>query len=196
MGRGWGASIAKFAQTDLRSGLTVWPEMGQGFLKEGMWPCVYKAQVRSVMEYASLSWMSASPTTLGLLDSIQKKALRIIGTSEEKARTELNISSLHQRRQVAAATVLYKMHTNSCPPDLKAMLPKPFVARRATRSSLSMPGHAFTVPVSRTVSTCRTFFYSTVQVWNSLPDSVVGDISDNGAQSFKCRVHQYLTSCA
>ena len=28
---------------------------------------VYKAQVRSVMEYASLSWMSASSTTLGLL---------------------------------------------------------------------------------------------------------------------------------
>ncbi|XP_071823189.1 uncharacterized protein [Apostichopus japonicus] len=154
---------------------------------------VYKAQVRSVMEYASLSWMSASPTTLGLLDSIQKKALRIIGTSEEKVRTELNISSLHQRRQVAAATVLYKMHTNSCPPDLKAMLPQPFVA---TRSSLSMPSHAFTVPVSRTVSTGRTFIPSAVQVWNSLPDSVVGDISDNGAQSFKCRVHQHLIFCA
>ena len=29
---------------------------------------VYKAQVRSLMEYTSLSWMSASPTTLGLLD--------------------------------------------------------------------------------------------------------------------------------
>lgn len=32
---------------------------------------VYKAQVRSVMEYTSLSWMSASPTALVLLDSIQ-----------------------------------------------------------------------------------------------------------------------------
>ena len=62
---------------------------------------VYKAQVRSVMEYASLSWMSASPTTLGLLDLIQRKALRIIGTSEVEARTKLNITSLHQRRQVA-----------------------------------------------------------------------------------------------
>ena len=39
---------------------------------------VYKAKVQSVMEYTSLSWMSASPTTLGLLDSIQKKALRVI----------------------------------------------------------------------------------------------------------------------
>ena len=39
---------------------------------------VYKAQERSVMEYTSLSWMSASPATLGLLYSIQKKALRVI----------------------------------------------------------------------------------------------------------------------
>ena len=35
---------------------------------------VYKAQVRSVMEYASLCWMYASPTTLKLLDSIQRKS--------------------------------------------------------------------------------------------------------------------------
>jgi len=156
---------------------------------------VYKAQVRSVMEYASLSWMSASTTTLGLLDSIQRKALRIIGVSEEEARTELNITSLHQRRQVAAATVLYKMHTSLCPPDLKALLPKPFLVRRATRSSLSMPCHALTVPVSRTISTGRTFIHTAVRVWNSLPDKVVGDIYDNGAPSFKSRVHKHLMLC-
>ena len=147
------------------------------------------------MEYASLVWMKASPTALGLLDSIQRKALRIIGTSEHEAKTELNISSLHERRQVAAATVLYKMHTSLCPPDLKALLPQPFVVRRATRSSLSMPCHALTVPVSRTFSTGRTFIHTAVHVWNSLPDSVVSDISDNGTPSFKRRVHEHLMSC-
>ena len=132
--------------------------------------------------------MSASTTTLGLLDSIQRKALRIIGVSEEEART-------NQRRQVAAATVLYKMHTSLCPPDLKALLPKPFLVRRATRSSLSMPCHALTVPVSRTISTGRTFIHTAVRVWNSLPDKVVGDIYDNGAPSFKSRVHKHLMLC-
>ena len=155
---------------------------------------VYKAQVRSVMEYASLSWMSASPTTLGLLDSIQRKALRIIGVDEDEARSELNISSLHERRQVAAATVLYKMHTSVCPTDLRALLPQPYVVRRATRSSLSMPCHALTVPVSRTVSTGRTFIHTAVHVWNSLPDDVVGDIAQSGATSFRSRVHQHLMS--
>ena len=155
---------------------------------------VYKAQVRSVMEYASLSWMSASSTTLGLLDLIQRKALRIIGTSEVEARTKLNITSLHQRRQVAAATVLYKMHTSLCPPDLKALLPQPYVVRRATRSSVSMPCHALTIPSSRTVSSGRTFIHAAVQVWNSLPDEVVGDIHDIGIQSFKSRVYKHLIS--
>ena len=74
---------------------------------------VYKAQVRSVMEYASLSWMSASATTLSLLDSIQRKALRIIGICEETARTELNITSLHQRRKVAAAEQRQRLSSGS-----------------------------------------------------------------------------------
>ena len=155
---------------------------------------VYKAQVRSVMEYASLAWMSASPTTLGLLDSIQRKALRVIGVDEHEATSELNISTLHQRRQVAAATVLYKMHTSLCPTDLRSLLPQPYVVRRATRSSMSMPCHALAVPVSRTISTGRTFIHAAVHVWNSLPDNIVGNITDDGVVSFKSRVYKHLMS--
>ncbi|XP_072015675.1 uncharacterized protein [Amphiura filiformis] len=152
-----------------------------------------KDQVRSVMEYASLYRMSASTTTLKPLDSIQSKALRIIGVDEQQTRMHLNIPSLHHRRQVAAASVLYKMHTSLCPLDLKALLPKHYVIRRAIRTSLSMPSHALTEPVSRTLSTGRTFVHVAVHVWNGLPDSVVGEITDYGAQSFMCRVHQHLS---
>ena len=42
---------------------------------------VYKAQIRSILEYACLSWISASPTVLGQLESIQRKALKIIGVN-------------------------------------------------------------------------------------------------------------------
>ncbi|XP_060796360.1 uncharacterized protein si:zfos-911d5.4 [Neoarius graeffei] len=52
------------------------------------------------MEYASLSWMSASPTHLGLLDNIQKKALKIIGEDQDTASTKLSIPSLGHRKQV------------------------------------------------------------------------------------------------
>ena len=113
---------------------------------------------------------------------------------EDEARSELNISSLHERRQVAAATVLYEMHTSVCPTDLRAPLPQPYVVRRASRSSLSMPCHALAVPVSTTVSTGRTFIHMAVHVWDSLPNDVVGDIAESGAASFRSRVHQRLMS--
>ena len=67
---------------------------------------VYKAQVRSVVEYASLCWMSASSTTLQLLDSIQNKALRIIGVDAQQARTQLNIFPLHHSHLVATSTLI------------------------------------------------------------------------------------------
>lgn len=161
--------------------------------KEGR-ATVYKAQVRSIMEYACLSWMNASQSVLSQLDSIQRKALRIIGVDEATAREKLAISSLHHRRQVAAATVLYKMHTSHSPADLRAMLPSSYERRRTTRSSLSMPAHAVSMPDARTYTLDRSFLHCAIRIWNSLPDAVVGNICDDGVQAFKSRVHKHLSS--
>ena len=84
---------------------------------------LYKAQFRSIMEHACLSWISASPTVLNQLDSIQQKALQIIGVNQAAACTELAIPGLQHRREVAAVTALYKMHTSHCPRDLQELLP-------------------------------------------------------------------------
>ena len=47
-----------------------------------------------------------------LLDSIQSKALQIIGVNDQQVRSDLNIpSTLHHRRLVAAVSILYKMQT-------------------------------------------------------------------------------------
>ncbi|KAI8489115.1 hypothetical protein Bbelb_331000 [Branchiostoma belcheri] len=103
---------------------------------------------------------------------------KIIGTNEQETRWALNIPSLQHRRQVAAAALLYKMHTDTCPAGLKTMLPKPYTLRRTTRTSLAMPSHA--QPVFRTSSTGRTFIHTGVQIWNQLPDTVMGNINNNG----------------
>ena len=58
---------------------------------------VYKGFVRPVLEYASLVWMGAAPSHLSRLDSIQRRALRIIGPETE-------LQSLSLRRYVAALT--------------------------------------------------------------------------------------------
>jgi len=153
---------------------------------------VYKAQVRSIMEYASLCWINASPTILSQLDNIQRKALKIIGVDEISASTNMAIPSLHHRRLVAASTVLYKMQTNHSPTDLQAMLPPPYDRRRDTRCNTSIPTHALTMPYAKTCTLDRSFIHTAVRVWNSLPDAVVGHIKDSGLQAFKCRVHRYL----
>ena len=150
------------------------------------------------MDYASLCWMSASITTLQLLDRIQQKALRIMGLDSDEACANFNIPSLYHRRRVAATIVLCKMHTSHCPADLKRLLPPPllftppFQIRRMTRSSLSMPSHALEEAKSRTQSTGRSFSHVAVKMWNSLPETIVSQINDKGAQSFKTRTHKHL----
>ena len=153
---------------------------------------VYKAQIRSVMEYASLCWMNASAATLSLLDRIQKKVLHIIGVNEEGAQFKVNIPPLHHRRQVAAAVVLYKMLNKLCPAYLKIMLPHPYRPITATRANLRMPSHAVEELKSRTHSTGRSFIHRAVKIWNSPPDNIVGIIHDTGIQSFQSRVHKFL----
>ena len=155
---------------------------------------VYKAQIRSIMEHACLSWMSASPTVLNQLDSIQLKALRIIGVNQATACSELAIPSLQHRREVAAVTVVYKTHTSHCPRDLQELLPCPYTSGRPTRASSSMPNHALAMPHAKTSTLDRTFLHSAIRIWNALPDTVVGKIKSDSVQSFKQRVNKHMMS--
>nr|CAH7754753.1 unnamed protein product [Callosobruchus chinensis] len=40
---------------------------------------LYKAQIRPSLEYCSHIWAAAAPTTLSMLDAVQKRAIRLIG---------------------------------------------------------------------------------------------------------------------
>ena len=109
------------------------------------------------MEYAPLCWINASPTILGVLDNIQKKALKVIGVDEATAHQELSIPSLTHKHQVAAASVLYKMHTKLCPNDLNEFCPLPLERRRVTRASTSTPDHAGSIPAAKNSSAGQKF---------------------------------------
>ena len=160
---------------------------------------VYKSQVRSVMEVSSLAWMGAAPTHLSKLDSIQTRALKIIGVSEDTAAKELNIHPLQHRRNVAASTLMYKMHTSSCPEKLKDLRPSKHQRRRTTRLNSVIQQHAVETRRTKTLSFDRTFTISGASLWNSLPDNVVGlidtsSVSDDNKKTkdFKSRVNRYL----
>ena len=97
---------------------------------------------------------------------------------EDLALQQYAISKLSHRRTVAATTVLYKMHTPSCPVDLKALLPQAHIPGRITRRVL--PSHALTILKSNTKCLDRSFLHSAITTWNSLPPAVVGDITPSG----------------
>ena len=133
------------------------------------------------------------------LDNIQKRALKIIGVNESTAAKDLNIQPLQHRRNVAAATLMYKMHTSSCPAKLKELRPPKHQRRRTTRLNSVLQQHAVERKRTRTLSFDRTFSISGASLWNSLPDSVVGVLDtaavhddDKNIKDFKSRVNKYL----
>ena len=160
---------------------------------------VYKSQVRSVMEFSPLAWMGAAHSHLAKLDSIQSRALKIIGVNEDAAAKDLNIHPLQHRRNVAALTLMYKLHTNSCPEKLKDLRPPKHQRRRTTRLNSVIQQHAVERRRTRTLSFDRTFTIIGASLWNSLPDNVVGFIDTSSTsddnkniKEFKSRVNKYL----
>ena len=95
---------------------------------------VYKGFVRPVLEYCPLVWLGASATSLRQLDSIQRRALNIIGPGAY-------LPSLPIRRQVSALAYLYKLHCIPGPPLLLQMLPVPSAEAAPLSSTLLQSTH-------------------------------------------------------
>ncbi|KAG0728248.1 hypothetical protein GWK47_032881 [Chionoecetes opilio] len=74
---------------------------------------LYRALVRSSMEYACLGWGGAANKHLALFDKVQGRAVRLIRDSG--AGQEPRLHSLQHRRDVAGLTVMYKVHQQRVP---------------------------------------------------------------------------------
>ena len=103
---------------------------------------LYKAQIRPSLEYCSHVWSSAPKHTLGLLDSIQKRAVRLIGDPE----LTNNLESLEHRRRVCDLTLFYRYFHGKCSADIASLNPPRVVYGRNTRRTTT--SHAYVVQVS------------------------------------------------
>ena len=97
---------------------------------------LYKAQIRSKMEFAPLSWSGASPTHLELLNKIQRRAERIINGEGQ----ESNLPPLQHRRDVAGLTAMYKIHVLGAE-HLRPLRQPPRPVRRVTRAAAADRAH-------------------------------------------------------
>ena len=135
---------------------------------------VYKGFVRPVLEYSTLVWMGASATALRHLDTVQRKALKII-------HHQTWLPSLDIRRAVSALCYLYKLVSLPSSSLLKAVLP--------ARADIHASGHHTRqdvrnsarhhyqldsgLPLQACNSTHRSFPFSAVSLWNDLPAALL-----------------------
>ena len=83
---------------------------------------LYKTRVRSVMEYCGPIWENASKTVLSKLDTIQRKACRVIGHDNDVC-SKVNITSLEHRRRVSGLSQLHRMISGTAPDGVVQLLP-------------------------------------------------------------------------
>ena len=71
---------------------------------------LYKAQVRSVMEYSPLTWSSCPVSYLGHLDSVQNRATKLIQRKTQDPRC-YDLQPLQQRRDVGGLCIMFQANT-------------------------------------------------------------------------------------
>ena len=147
---------------------------------------IYKSYIRPCMEYCSQVWGAASDSILALLDSIQKRAIKIIG--DKKITSSLD--SLGHRRVVNDLAVIYKYRHQRRSDDIRNSMPKTLIRPRYTRQAVKLNSQSVEIIRSRTSNMQRDFFNRTAHKWNDLPESIIEGSFD--LRKFKNSIHGHL----
>ena len=113
---------------------------------------LYKAQVRSHLEYAPLTWMSCPRSHLSLLDKVQRRAERLITSVCQRGEAVTVLDTLKHRRQVASLTVFHKAQILHTPHLTDLRLPW----RQSIRNTRSVLANSCQVGVPRSHTSTHT----------------------------------------
>nr|CAH7761318.1 unnamed protein product [Callosobruchus chinensis] len=125
---------------------------------------LHNAQIRPSLEYCSHIWGAAGPTTLSILDSVQRRTIRLIGDPP----LTCHLQPLSHRHAVGELSLFYRYSNGFCSSELtsiKLPLTKPVKCSRGTSAS-----H----PKAVILHTSRTERYDRrlSRAWNVLPGEV------------------------
>ena len=146
----------------------------------------YKAQIRPCLKYDSHLWRGASKYSLASLDTIQKRAIRLI---DDSLLTD-SLDSLAYRRNVSALSLYYRYYHGRSSDELKSVIPPKACLARSTRFADSQHSLAVKLEKCRDTSFANTFLPMTSRNRNSLPASIFS--STYNLQTFKTRVPKHL----
>nr|CAH7767769.1 unnamed protein product [Callosobruchus chinensis] len=96
---------------------------------------LYKAQIRPSLEDCSHIWGAAAPTTLSILDPVQRRAIRLIG--DPALTCHLQPLSHRRQRAVGDLSLFYWYSNGFCSSELTSIIPplsKPASCTRETSS--------------------------------------------------------------
>ena len=148
---------------------------------------LYKAQVRSCMEYCCHLWDGSAKYQLATLDSVERRAKRLVG---DVKLVETKLQSLAHRRKVACLSVFYRLHFGECAQELHELIPPaPFFLRESRRTAGYHP-YLVDIPHIRTKRFETSFIMRTAKEWNSLPASLFPRLYN--PDLFKSRVNRHL----
>ena len=156
----------------------------KGFLdKEGL-AVLYKTQVRSLLEYAPLSWGGAPPSYLKKLDAIQRRAEKIISGEEDS-----RLDTLQHRRDVAGLVVFFKANVQKVS-HLRDLRGQPARTEYCTRAAENQTQPVY-IPTPSTSQFQRSYMYSFSMLWNELCKNYILSNATT-LQEFKCLVNRHL----
>nr|CAH7716090.1 unnamed protein product [Callosobruchus chinensis] len=113
---------------------------------------LYKAQIRPSLEYCSHNCGAAAPTTLSILDAVQKRAIRLIGDPV----LTCHLQPLSHRRAASDLSLFYRYLNGFCSSEQTSIMPPLSKPARCTRGTSSHP-KAVVLHRSRTERYDRTF---------------------------------------
>ena len=138
---------------------------------------LFKAHVRSQIEWCNGAIFHAAPSLLERLDSVQSSFLRHLEIDERQAFLEHNLAPLKLRRDIGMLGVFYKICHGAAHPDFLELFPRLPVSVRHGHDTRAMRRRHDLQLVDRCDGTQLCQFqrsvFGLVKVWNSLPSAFV-----------------------
>ena len=145
---------------------------------------LYFTQVRPILEYADCVWVNCNQYESDNLEKVQLEAIRLItgaprGTSHNLLYKETGIETLEKRRRDHQLTLYYKIVNRQAPQYLYLHVPHREQVHDL-RNNRNLP-----VNYTRTVTYQKSFFPSSVKLWNQLHPCIRNSPS---VDAFKARL--------
>ena len=125
---------------------------------------LFKSTIRPYIEYCCHVWAGTPSCYLELLDKLQKRICRTIGSS-----LTASLEPLTYRWNVASLSLFYRYYFGRCSSELAQLVPLPFSPGRSACYSDRLHDFSVTSPKCYKFLYVNSFFIHTARLWNSLP---------------------------